>query len=64
MISFFLLFFFFDYNIDLKYNLVCIVEELVDYKMKDVENKFNSSICDVWVDDVEFVLFLIKKKFK
>lgn len=32
--------------------------------MKDVENKFNSSICDAWVDDVELALLLIKKKSK
>ncbi|PFX19765.1 hypothetical protein AWC38_SpisGene15799 [Stylophora pistillata] len=53
-----------DHNTDLKYNSACTVEELVDHKMRDVENKFNSSICDAWVDDVELALLLIKKKSK
>lgn len=53
-----------DQNNDLKYSSACTVEELIDHKMKDVEDKFNSSICDAWVDDVELALLLIKKKSK
>lgn len=51
-------------SLDMRYASACTVEELIDCKMKDVEEKFNNNICDAWVDDVELALMLIKKKSK
>lgn len=49
-------------SLDMRYASACTMEELIDCKMKDVEEKFNDNICDAWVDDVELALMLIKKK--
>ena len=49
-------------SLDMKYASACTMEELIDSKMKDVEEKFNDNICDAWVDDVELALMLVKKK--
>lgn len=49
-------------SLDMRYASACTVEELVDCKMKDVEEKCNDNICDAWVDDVELALMLVKKK--
>ena len=51
-------------SLDMRYASACTIEELIDCKMKDVEEKFNNNICDAWVDDVELALMLIKKKSK
>ena len=51
-------------SIDMRYASACTVEEVIDWKMKDVEEKFNNNICDAWVDDVELALMLIKAKSK
>lgn len=47
-----------------RYDSACTLEEVLDYKMKDVEEKFNRNICDAWIDDVELALMLIKRKSK
>lgn len=47
-----------------RYDSACTLEEVIDYKMKDVEEKFNNSICDAWIDDMELALMLIKRKSK
>ena len=49
-------------SLDMKYASACTVEELIDCKMKDVEDKFNDNIRDTWTDDVELALMLVKKK--
>ena len=49
-------------SLDMRYASACTMEELIDCKMKDVEEKFNNNICDAWVDDVELALMLVKKK--
>ena len=49
-------------SLDMRYASACTVEELIDCKMKDVEEKCNDNICDAWVDDVELALMLVKKK--
>ena len=47
---------------EMRYASACTIEELIDFKMKDVVEKFNDNICDAWVDDVELALMLVKKK--
>lgn len=49
-------------SLEMRYASACTMEELIDFKMKDVEEKFNDNICDAWVDDVELALMLVKKK--
>ncbi len=51
-------------SLDMRYVSACTVEEVIDCKMKDVEEKFNNNICDAWIDDVELALMLIKRKSK
>lgn len=49
-------------SLEMRYASACTMEELIDFKMQDVEEKFNDNICDAWVDDVELALMLVKKK--
>ena len=49
-------------SLEMRYASVCTIEELIDCKMKDVEEKFNDNICDAWAEDVELALMLVKKK--
>ena len=49
-------------SLDMRYASACTMEELIDCKLKDVEEKCNDNICDAWVDDVELALMLFKKK--
>lgn len=53
-----------DQSPDMRNSSACTVEEVIDCKMKDVEEKFNNSICDAWVDDIELALLLLKRKSK
>ena len=47
---------------EMRYASACTIEELIDCKMKDVEEKCNDNICDSWVEDVELALMLVQKK--
>ena len=47
-----------------QYLSACTEEELIGFKIKDVQEKFKNNVSDSWMDDVELALLVMRRKSK